>query len=193
MVPVGIITKCVSVEPSVIEVVQSVKIMLCELIVRELVVSELIVAELIVGSERVVTSVCEIVTGKPRSITGHCVIVTEIMGGEVSAAATHRVTSKSVCVHGVSRKAMSAQRMAVAGKPMKPAAAESMGSKPVKSTASSKPMSAPAAKSMTTATTATPSGKCRDVRHDAKRAHRNARRQNSYRSLLHGAFPIDHF
>jgi hypothetical protein len=104
MVPVGIITKCVSVEPSVIEVVQSVKIMLCELIVSELVmselvVSELIVAELIVGSERVVTSVCEIVTGKPRSITGHCVIVTEIMGSEVAA---HGVTSKSVCVHGVS-------------------------------------------------------------------------------------------
>jgi hypothetical protein len=109
MVPVGIITKCVSVEPSVIEVVQSVKIMLCELIVSELVmselvmselvVSELIVAELIVGSERVVTSVCEIVTGKPRSFTGHCVIVTEIMGSEVAA---HGVTSKSVCVHGVS-------------------------------------------------------------------------------------------
>jgi len=193
MVPVAIVAECVAIKSGLIEIVQAVKIPRCELVVSKLIVSELIVAELIMGGERVVTSVCEIVTGKPRSITGHCVIVTEIMGGEVSAAATHRVTSKSVCVHGVSRKAMSAQRMAVAGKPMKPAAAESMGSKPVKSTASSKPMSAPAAKSMTTATTATPSGKCRDVRHDAKRAHRNARRQNSYRSLLHGAFPIDHF
>ncbi len=36
---------------------------------------------------------------------------------------------------------------------------------------------------------ATPMGECRDVRHDAKRAHRNAYRQNSYRFLPHGAFP----
>jgi hypothetical protein len=34
---------------------------------------------------------------------------------------------------------------------------------------------------------ATPMGECRDVRHDAKRAHRNAHRQNSY-CFLHGAF-----
>jgi hypothetical protein len=40
-----------------------------------------------------------------------------------------------------------------------------------------------------TATTATLSGECRDVRHDAKRANRNACRQNSYCFLPHGAFP----
>jgi hypothetical protein len=48
---------------------------------------------------------------------------------------------------------------------------------------------------VTTATTptmaaATPMGECRDVRHDAKRAHRNAHRQNSY-CFLHGASPIE--
>jgi hypothetical protein len=48
---------------------------------------------------------------------------------------------------------------------------------------------------MATATTptmaaATPMGECRDVRHDAKRAHRNAHRQNSY-CFLHGASPIE--
>jgi hypothetical protein len=36
----------------------------------------------------------------------------------------------------------------------------------------------------------TPMGECRDVRHDAKRAHRNAHRQNSY-CFLHGASPIE--
>ena len=36
---------------------------------------------------------------------------------------------------------------------------------------------------------ATPMGECRDVRHDAKRAHRNAYRQNTYCFLLHDAFP----
>jgi hypothetical protein len=51
-----------------------------------------------------------------------------------------------------------------------------------------------AATAMTTTTVtttamaaATPMGECRDVRHDAKRAHRNAHRQNSY-CFLHGAF-----
>jgi hypothetical protein len=37
---------------------------------------------------------------------------------------------------------------------------------------------------------ATTMGECRDVRHDAKRAHRNAHRQNSY-CFLHGASPIE--
>jgi hypothetical protein len=36
---------------------------------------------------------------------------------------------------------------------------------------------------------ATPMGECRDVRHDAKRAHRNARCQNAYSFLLHGVLP----
>jgi len=39
-----------------------------------------------------------------------------------------------------------------------------------------------------TAPTAMP-GDCRDVRHYAKRAHRNACGENAYRSLLHGTFP----
>ena len=37
---------------------------------------------------------------------------------------------------------------------------------------------------------ATTMGECRDVRHDTKRAHRNAHRQNSY-CFLHGASPIE--
>jgi hypothetical protein len=86
-------------------------------------------------------------------------------------------------------------------KPMKPSAAQSMGSKSMKPTASAKPMPATAASAPTvaaasattvaaaSATTATPSGECRDVRHQAERANRNARCQNSYCFLLHGAFP----
>jgi hypothetical protein len=119
--------------------------------------------------------------------------------------AVRGMTSKSVCMEGVSRKAVSAQCMATppmphvgqapaGSKPMKPtAAAQSMGSKP---TASAKPMPTPAAKSTpspttpTTATTATLSGECRGVRHHAERANRNARGQNGYCSLLHGRFPI---
>jgi hypothetical protein len=44
----------------------------------------------------------------------------------------------------------------------------------------------------TATATSTPtamSGDCRDVRHKAKRAHRNACRQNAYRSLCHGMIP----
>jgi len=40
----------------------------------------------------------------------------------------------------------------------------------------------------TSASVAAP-GDCRSVRHDAKRANRNACRQNSYRSLRHGTLP----
>jgi hypothetical protein len=36
------------------------------------------------------------------------------------------------------------------------------------------------------AASATPSGDRRDVRHDAERANRNARRENSYHFLVHG-------
>jgi hypothetical protein len=57
------------------------------------------------------------------------------------------------------------------GKPTAPA---------VKATAST-PTAVPAA------ATATPMpGDCRDVGRDAKRAHRNACRQNAYRSFVHG-------
>ncbi len=62
--------------------------------------------------------------------------------------------------------------------------------KPSKPTAST-PTPMPAASTPTTmpATAATtPAGDCRSVRDDAKRANRNARCQNSYCFLLHGAF-----
>jgi len=36
------------------------------------------------------------------------------------------------------------------------------------------------------AASATPSGDRRDVRHDAERANRNARRENSYHFPVHG-------
>ena len=69
-----------------------------------------------------------------------------------------------------------------------------MGSKSMVPTASAMPATttAPTVKSAASATASTPSampGDCRDVRHDAKRAHRYACRQNAYRSLRHGAFP----
>jgi hypothetical protein len=38
-----------------------------------------------------------------------------------------------------------------------------------------------------TPTAKTPSGECRAVCHDAKRANRNARRQNAYCSFAHSA------
>jgi hypothetical protein len=194
MVPVGIITECVAVKPRVIEIVQTVEILRCklvvsELVVRELIVSELIVAKLIVAGECVATGVFEIVTGHAPRITGHCVVVSEIMGSEVAA---HSVTTKSVCVHGVSRKAMSAQP--ASAMPAATSAANSMeptGSamKPSKPTAATVKPSAATTSAVKPSASATPSGKCGDFRHDAKRAHCNARRQNSYHSLLHGAFP----
>lgn len=52
--------------------------------------------------------------------------------------------------------------------------------------------SAPGVKSTTSsavepaAASATPSGDRRDVRHDAERANRNARRENSYHFPVHG-------
>ena len=63
--------------------------------------------------------------------------------------------------------------------------------KSMKPAASAKSMEATAsAKSMPTASAATPSAcKRRDVRHDAKRAHRNTRRQNAYCSFAHSAIP----
>jgi hypothetical protein len=47
MVPVGIVAKCVAIKSSVIEIVQAVEILRCELIVRKLVVAKLIVSELV--------------------------------------------------------------------------------------------------------------------------------------------------
>jgi hypothetical protein len=63
-----------------------------------------------------------------------------------------------------------------------------MGSKRMNPTASATTPTVAAA-SATAASTATLSGECRDVRHHAERANRDARSQNSYCFLLHGAFP----
>ena len=53
MVPVGIVAEGVAIKSSVIEIVQAVEILRCELIV-----SKLVVAKLIVGGKRVVTRIC---------------------------------------------------------------------------------------------------------------------------------------
>ena len=87
------VAECVAIKSGLTEIIQTFKIPRRELIVSELIVSELIVAELIVGGE--------IVTGI------NCVIVTEVMGSELMTVAAYRVTSKTVCVRGVSRKAVS--------------------------------------------------------------------------------------
>jgi hypothetical protein len=75
--------------------------------------------------------------------------------------------------------------------PATPAAPTVKRSKPtapaVKSTAST---ATPVKSTAPTSTSAFAApGDCRSVRDDAKRAHRNACRQNAYRSLLHGTFP----
>src|SRR5215472_5147138 len=99
MVPVGIVAECVAIKSGLTEIVQTVEILRCELVVSELVVSELVVSELIVaklivGGKRIATSVCEIVTSNPHGISVHCVIVTEIMG----TAAAHGVTMSARCM-----------------------------------------------------------------------------------------------
>ncbi len=58
-----------------------------------------------------------------------------------------------------------------------------MGSKSMKCTASA-PTPVPA-----TATPAARPSDCGGIRDDAKRTHRDACRQNAYRSLFHGTFP----
>jgi hypothetical protein len=102
----------------------------------------------------------------------------------------------------MSRKAMSATPS------MTNVSHATMGSKSMKPTTSAMPSAAPATvecskptapavkataatpAAMSAAATSTPmSCECRDVRHEAKRAHRNTRRQNAYCLLLHDAFP----
>jgi hypothetical protein len=69
-----------------------------------------------------------------------------------------------------------------------------MGTKSMIPTASaaksSKPTTSAVIPTASTAPTAMPSD-CRDVRHYAKRANRNAGRQNAYRSLLHRTSPLE--
>ena len=196
MVPVGIVAECVAIKSGLTEIVQTVEILRCELVVSELVVSKLIVAKLIVaklivGGERVVTSVCEIVTGNPPSMTGHCVVVTEIMGSVTAAAHDVRVRP-AVSARCMATPPMTHVGQATVGKSAAmPATASTVIS-------SSKP-TAPAVKSTASAVKSTAStsasafaapGDCRSVRDDAKRANRNACRQNAYRSLRHGTLPI---
>jgi hypothetical protein len=47
MIPIGMIAEGVAIKTGVIEIVQTVEILRCELIMRELVVAELIVRELV--------------------------------------------------------------------------------------------------------------------------------------------------
>ena len=165
MVPVGVVAECVAIKSRLTEIVQTVEILRDELVMSELVVSELIVAKLIVGGQRIATIGCE--------------VVTKIMGSVVMTAAAHGVTSKW-CMHV--RPAVSAQCMATPT--MTHGGQATVGSESMKSTASATtPM--PAA---TTTPSAMP-GDCGGIRDDAKRTHRDACRQNAYRSLLHGTFP----
>ena len=111
-------------------------------------------------------------------------IVTEIMGSELMTAAAHGVTSKSMSVVGVRRKAVS-----MATPPMTNVPAATMGSKSMKATAPA----VATASAVPTTTSAVPTAStafcdCRSVRDDAKRANRNARCQNTYCFLFHGGF-----
>jgi hypothetical protein len=192
----------VAIKPIVIEIVQTVEILRCKLVVSELVVAKLIVSELvpsavqlIVGGKRVVRNT---VTGNSPSIS---VTVTEIVASKVMTAASHGVASKSMSMKAASRKAvttppmthvgpatMTAASAVKAAKSAEPTASATM--KPTASTvkAASTPTTMPTA-ATTMPTAATPMGECRAVRHDTKRANRNARCQNTYCFLLHGAFP----
>ena len=117
-------------------------------------------------------------------------IVTEIMGSELMTAAAHGVTSKSMSVVGVRRKAVS-----MATPPMTNVPAATMGSKSMKATATAVATTSavPTTTSAMPTTSAVPTAStafcdCRSVRDDAKRANRNARCQNTYCFLFHGGF-----
>jgi hypothetical protein len=111
-------------------------------------------------------------------------------------AAAHGVTSKSVCLRGVSRKAVSAQCMAT---PPVPHAGQATVASAMPATPAAKPTAAPAVKCTppaasampASAATPMPAGDCRGVRNDAKRANRNACHQNAYRSRRHGTLPTE--
>ncbi len=106
MVPVGVVAEYVAIKSRLTEIVQTVEILRCELVVSQLVMAKLIVAKLIVG-ERVG-------------------IVTKIMRGELMTAAAHGVTS--------TWRAVSVQCMATP--PMTHGGQPAMGSKSMKCTAS---------------------------------------------------------
>jgi hypothetical protein len=118
-----------------------------------------------------------------------CMIMTNVVADEMismDGMARKSMPAKSVSGEAMGSKATEAVEAAPA-KSMKPTAS----AKSMEPTASAKSMPTASAKSMPTASAATPSAcKRRDVRHDAKRDHRNARRQNAYCSFAHSAIPI---
>ncbi len=143
---------------------------------------------LILSGKLIVTSVCEIATGNPASIAGHCVIVTEICVIVTGKCCMRRVRP---AVHARCMTTPPMTHVGQATMVATPVPAATSAVKRGKPTASAAPAatSASAAPAATATTAATPFGKCRTVRDDAKRANCNAGRQNSYRSLSHGTFP----
>jgi hypothetical protein len=149
-----------------------------------------------VGGKRVVTGVRNTVTGNSPSIARHSVTVTEIVASEVMTAAAHGVAAKYMSMEGV-REAVSARCMATPpmtnatiGEPASMSATTPTAMPTTTPTAMPATTTRPATTPMPAAASTTPAGDCRSVRDDAKRANRNARCQNTYCFLLHGAFPI---
>jgi hypothetical protein len=120
---------------------------------------------------RCVLVVSELVVSPLRVATSVCVTEIIVCVTEISVC-VFCVTEISVCVteiRGSVVMTVAAPSMTNVGKPTASAAT------PTVAAASASAFAAP--------------GDCRSVRDDAKRAHRNACRQNAYRSLLHGTFP----
>jgi hypothetical protein len=167
MVPVGVVAKCVAIPSRLAEIVQTFEILRCVLVVSGLVVSPL----------RVATSVC---------VTEIIVCVTEI------SVCVFCVTEISVCVteiRGSVVMTVAAPSMTNVRKPTASAATPTVAAaSTAPSVAAASTAPSVAAASASASAFAAP-GDCRSVRDDAKRAHRNACRQNAYRSLLHGTFP----
>lgn len=133
--------------------------------------------------------------------TADCMIMTKVVAGDmisVGGMASKSMPAKSVSGEAVGTKSVSHMDRTMGSKAMEaveaaaPARMEASAKSMEATTASAKSMEPTAtAKSMPTASAATPSAcKRRDVRHDAKRGHRNARRQNAYCSFAHSAIPI---
>ena len=87
----------------------------------------------------------------------------------------------------VGRATMGGKSMKATAPAVKAAKSTTTRVKPTASTAV-KSTASTTVKSTTSTSAATAPGKCRDVRHDAKRAHRKTCRQNAYCSL-HGVLP----
>jgi hypothetical protein len=126
--------------------------------------------------------------------------MTKVVAGEmisVDGMACKSMPAKSVSGEAVRTKSMTHMDRTMGCKAME--AVETAPAKSMKPTASAKSMPTASAKSMPTASaksmpaaSAATSSACkrRDVRHDAKRGHRNAHRQNAYCSFAHSAIPI---